>query len=92
MDPDAFHDSCVTDGYDAPTVKVYPPHDRPDLHTHPFDARILITEGRLVLAFTDDEVVLGPEDAFDVPARTPHSEQTAAEGATGRLAIRRVVA
>lgn len=92
IDPDAFHDFCVADGYDAPAAKVYPPNDRPDLHTHPFDARVLIVKGTLVMAMTNHEVALGTGDVCDVPAGTPHSERTAASGAKGLLAIRRTVA
>ncbi|NNF54150.1 MAG: cupin domain-containing protein [Acidimicrobiales bacterium] len=92
IDPDDFHDFCVADGYDAPADKVYQPNDRPGFHTHPFDARVLIIKGMLVMAMTDHEMVLGPGDVCDVPAGTPHSEQTAATGAKGLLAIRRTVA
>lgn len=92
IDPDEFHDFCVADGYEAPTDKVYPPHDRPDLHTHPFDARVIITAGRLVMVLTDHRVELGPGDVCDIPALTPHSEQTGTTGAKGLLAIRQTVA
>ena len=81
IEPDEFHDFCVADGYDSPSDKVYPPNDRPAFHIHPFDARVLITEGTLVMAFTDHEMVVEPGEVCDVPARTPHSEQTAAAGA-----------
>ena len=92
IDPEDFQDFCVADGYDAPSDKMYPPNDRPDLHTHPFDARVLIVEGTLVMAMTDHELVLGPGDVCDVPAGTPHSEQTVSTGAKGLLAVRRTVA
>lgn len=91
MDSEAFHDLCVGDGFEAPGAKVYPSHDRPDLHAHPFDARVLITEGELVLAFADSEIVLAPGDTCDVPAGTLHSERTSATGATGLLAVRHAV-
>ena len=92
IDPEEFYDFCVADGYDPPSNKVYPPRDRPHFHVHPFDARVLITEGRLVMALTDHKMVLGPGDLCDVPAGTPHSEQTAERGAKGLLAIRQTVA
>ncbi len=88
MNEAEFRAACVGEGWDAPSPKSYPANDTPAMHSHDFDATVLIVDGELQMAFPDRVDVLGPGDRCIVPAGTVHSEQTGAAGATGWLATR----
>ena len=73
-------------GFQPPRAVVYEPNQHPPLHTHDFDAIVLITGGVLHLQFGDRTERLMAGDRCVVPAGTPHAETCEAEGATGLLA------
>ena len=49
-------------------------------HSHDFDARLLVLEGSLSMAFVNDRVTYKPGDFCNVPAGTVHAEHTEADG------------
>lgn len=81
---------CVDDGWDEPQDKRYPPNDRPEIHSHDFDATVRISSGELHMVYANRVDVLGPGDHCIVPAGTMHSEQTGPGGAEGHLAVRQI--
>ncbi len=82
---------CADSGWDAPQDKHYPPNDVPEMHSHDFDATVLVTDGQLIMAYPDRVDVLVPGDHCIVHAGTVHSEQTGPSGASGHLAVRKDV-
>lgn len=67
-------------------TKRYEPRQKPELHAHDFDARVVITSGELHMVFEDRTEILGPGDTCVVPAGTLHSETCTDQGAVGLLA------
>jgi len=53
-----------------------------ETHTHPFDARALVTAGELWLTHAGETRHLRAGDTFHVPEGAPHSERYGAGGAT----------
>ena len=51
-------------------------------HTHPFEARALITKGDITLTVNGVSTTYGVGDIFRLPAQTPHHENAASHGAT----------
>ena len=51
-------------------------------HTHPFEARALITKGDITLTVNGVSTKYGVGDIFRLPAQTPHHENAAAHGVT----------
>ncbi len=51
-------------------------------HTHPFEARALITQGDITLTVDGAATTYGVGDIFRLPAQTPHHENAAAHGVT----------
>ena len=85
----AFTEWVGSDGFEPPQPKAWPAGDEPPLHHHEFDARVLVTEGELVMVYADRSETLVAGDRCDVPAGTMHSEQASSSGASGLLAVRR---
>jgi quercetin dioxygenase-like cupin family protein len=61
----------------------------PPMHTHGWSTLLLVTEGRIALAFEDRTEQLEPGDWCEVGADVLHSEQTGPHGATVALVTRR---
>jgi quercetin dioxygenase-like cupin family protein len=85
MTEDEFRASLPT-GFGPARPKRYEPLQKPGLHAHDFDARVLITGGELHMVFEDRTEILGPGDTCVVPAGTLHSETCTDRGADGLLA------
>jgi quercetin dioxygenase-like cupin family protein len=51
-------------------------------HTHPFEARALITRGDITLTVNGVSTTYGVGDIFRLPAQTPHHEDASAHGVT----------
>ena len=83
-----FDDWVAQDGFGEPTPKTWEAGDKPPLHGHEFDARVLVLEGELSMVYADRVDVLQAGDTCDVPAGTPHSEQPGNVSAHGLLAVR----
>ena len=63
-----------------------------ELHTHPFDARILVLEGAFGLTIEGSELALyGPGESFSVPSGQVHQETFPAGGAKWMFGTRMVV-
>ena len=61
------------------------------MHTHAFDARILVLEGSFGLTVEGSDMVLyGPGESFSVPAGTVHQETYPAGGAKWMFGTRAV--
>jgi quercetin dioxygenase-like cupin family protein len=61
------------------------------MHTHPFDARILVLEGGFGLTVEGSDLVLyGPGESFSVPSGTVHQETFPAGGAKWMFGTRMV--
>lgn len=88
MTDDEFAAWADDDGFSAPRLMTYEPNQKPPMHAHDFDARLLVTGGELTMALDDGAVVLLPGAECDVPAGTLHSEQGGPSGATAILATR----
>ena len=56
------------------------PHSILGEHTHPFEAKALITLGELRLVTGEDTQLCQVGDQFHLQAHTPHSESCGAEG------------
>jgi quercetin dioxygenase-like cupin family protein len=54
-------------------------------HTHPFEARALITQGSITLTVDGVSTTYGVGDVFSLPALTPHHEDAAAHGVAYRV-------
>jgi quercetin dioxygenase-like cupin family protein len=51
-------------------------------HTHPFEARALITKGDITLTVNGVSTTYGVGDVFRLPAQTPHHENAVLHGVT----------
>jgi len=63
----------------------YEPNQRPPLHAHDFSALVLVTGGKLTMAFENETRTLGPGQWCEVAAGTLHAECAGPEGAAGIL-------
>ncbi len=88
MTHDEFAAWVDADGFSVPRPMTYEPNQKPPMHAHDFDARLLVTSGELTMALDDGAVVLRPGDECDVPKGTLHSEQGGPSGATSVLSTR----
>jgi len=82
MDQTSFETELRAEGFDEIAVRERAETPTNDMHTHPFDARILVLEGSFGLTIEGEEMVLhGPGDTFSVPEGTRHQETFPAGGA-----------
>jgi quercetin dioxygenase-like cupin family protein len=89
-DRTAFEAEITREGYDMRETEVKP-NERRDMHTHEFDARLLILDGTFILAYPDHEETFVAGDTCFVPAGIVHSENGGPEGAR-YIAARRMPA
>jgi hypothetical protein len=75
-------------GHDELLDRSWPPGTVLDIHTHPFDARALVTRGEMWLTVGEQTRHLRPGDRFELAREVPHAERYGAEGATYRVARR----
>lgn len=68
------------DGYREIVTVEREPHNTLGIHTHPFEARALITSGELRLVCGEHEQVCRVGDQFHLAPHAPHSESCGAEG------------
>ena len=74
-----FEAELVREGYELREGEIQPNVHR-EAHAHGFDARLLVLDGSITLAFGKDRVTYGPGDSCTVPAGTMHEEHTEADG------------
>jgi quercetin dioxygenase-like cupin family protein len=82
MDRAQFEASLAADGYDPALTRRMEAGGDASLHTHPFDARLLVLEGEFLLDQDGTTHRYGPGEAFEVPAGVPHAERFGPAGAT----------
>ena len=51
-----------------------------DVHTHPFDARLFVTEGEMTVSFEGSEKTCRAGDTFSLAANVPHTEKVGPDG------------
>lgn len=77
-----FSASARADGYDETLVREWAPALSTGRHTHPFDARLVVARGSLVLTMEGKAHDLKVGGRCEIPHNLPHSEDYGAEGAT----------
>lgn len=92
MDPyqmiDAFDAQARADGFDQILDRDWGADEHVPEHTHPFDARGLVTRGEMWLECAGEVRHLKPGESFELQALTPHAERYGPHGATYRVARR----
>jgi len=88
MTDDEFRARCTAEGWAEPRTMTYEPDQRPDLHTHDFDAMVLMLSGSMTLASPGGDQPLTPGQVGLVPAGTVHSEHGGPQGGQALLATR----
>lgn len=89
MDTTAFRESLAADGFDEVLERALEPGFSNEMHDHPYDARLYILAGELVLGTPGGEVVFKPGEVCDVPRGNRHFERYGAAGATLLVGRRR---
>jgi quercetin dioxygenase-like cupin family protein len=82
MNQTQFEDYLASNAYAPAKAVTYPAHMSNDMHSHEFSACLLIVDGALTLTTQTGSVTHQPGDTCEVPAGTPHSEATGADGVT----------
>lgn len=75
-------------GYDQVLDRDWTPGQVVEQHSHPFDARALVTRGEMWLTVDGQTRHLRPGDRFELARDTLHAERYGPEGATYRVARR----
>jgi hypothetical protein len=68
-------------GYGEVLEREWLPNQVVPTHTHPFDARALVSRGEMWLTVAGQTQHLVPGDRFELARDTPHEERYGAEGA-----------
>ena len=74
-----FTAGLQSDGFEPNNVD-YPAHWSADDHTHPFDARLLVTAGDFSITIDSVPMNFSEGDVFWLPANTVHNEVVGSEG------------
>jgi quercetin dioxygenase-like cupin family protein len=80
MEQNEFRQILATERFDEIVEVSKPANDGMGTHTHPFDAKALITHGELSIAVDDVLRSYKVGDIFQLAANTPHSEQYGPDG------------
>ena len=79
---DKFRAEALADGADEVAERRWNPGQLVPPHTHPFDARALVTAGEMWLTQGGETRHLRAGETFFVPQGTLHSEMYGPQGAT----------
>ena len=82
MNIQEFEAQLKADNFDEITLLEKPIGYAMGEHTHPFEARALITQGDITLTVNGVSTTYGVGDIFRLPAQTPHHENAAPNGVT----------
>jgi hypothetical protein len=82
MDTTAFTQSLTASGFDTIATVSRPANDWLDTHTHPFEARALITQGDIRLEVAGQHTTYRAGDVFHLPAHAAHAEWIGPQGVT----------
>jgi quercetin dioxygenase-like cupin family protein len=88
MDARDFAAILKAEGFAEAIPRSLPPGAGTPVHTHEFDAKVLVTEGEFIVTRNGIATTHRPGDLFSVPRGYPHAESTGLAGA-GYLAGRR---
>lgn len=88
MTEDEFASRCTDEGWGEPRVVEYAADQRPGLHTHEFDAFVLLLEGSVTIESPDGDAILEPGMTCQVLAGQVHAENGGPSGGSGLLATR----
>ncbi len=81
MDQTDFAAILKTEGFNEVLSRsLRPGHAVPE-HTHPFDAKLLVTAGAFTLTRAGIATTYGPGEVFSVPAGRRHAELAGPDGA-----------
>lgn len=76
-----FEASARADGYDEFLERQWQPNMVLDMHSHPFDARAVVTQGEMWLTQQGTTRHLNPGDTFTLARDEPHAERYGPHGA-----------
>lgn len=85
---ESFRKRSLEDGADEVVERRWGAGQIVETHTHPFEARALVTEGEMWLTCRGETRHLRAGDTFYIEAEIPHSERYGARGATYWVARR----
>lgn len=77
-----FEAARRAEGYQEVLERVWAPNTVLDEHTHPFDAKAVVTQGEMWLTCGGETKHLLPGGTFELARNTPHAERYGPEGAT----------
>lgn len=83
-----FRDQALAEGAAEVLERRWQPLQVVPLHTHPFEARALVTEGEMWLTVGGQTRHLRAGDRFELAADVPHDERYGTEGAVYWVARR----
>ena len=81
MTEDEFRGLLADNGFDEIRETQYAPNTENELHTHAFDALLMVLDGEFILVREDGSEAFLAGQTCDVPAGTVHAERSAAAGA-----------
>ena len=84
MEPslESFTAQAMDEGFDEIITREWGPDLHLDSHTHPFDLRVHVARGSLVLTVGDTSRPYQAGEGFRLARNTPHTEHSGSEGAT----------
>ena len=77
-----FTAQAMDEGFDEIITREWAPDLQLDCHTHPFDLRVHVARGSLVLTVGDTSRPYTAGDGFRLARNTPHAEHYGPQGAT----------
>ncbi|CAN5357635.1 hypothetical protein BH11PSE11_BH11PSE11_20030 [soil metagenome] len=87
-DLEHFEIAARAAGYEEVLERRWAPETLIELHTHPFDAHAVVTQGEMWLTRDGVTQHLSIGDTFTIAREVPHAERYGAEGATYLVARR----
>ncbi|MCW5652928.1 AraC family transcriptional regulator [Hydrogenophaga sp.] len=85
---EAFRLQALMEGYDEALERDWAPLTLVDMHSHPFDAKAIVTRGEMWLTVGDLTRQLRPGDTFEIERNVLHAERYGTQGATYWVARR----
>lgn len=82
MNIQTFKEQLTSSGFSEVLSREQVPNHYVEAHTHPFDARALITAGDITLTVNGVATRYAQGTIFELAAGTPHEEATGSEGVT----------
>ncbi len=80
MTEEQFRQWLASEGIDTVVAVEREPNGWLDTHTHPFEARALVTEGEITIEAEGETRRYGPGDIFQLGANIPHVEHYGPQG------------